>query len=96
MSLRCMLCKGWSGEKEWVWHSGIYKMDKKYHYHHSCLDETLANPQKYSHLRVDLAIEIAEIIEDDISQAKHKEKLRQEKLSKLHGDYKSRRQEGES
>ena len=61
----CRFCKGSSGEITRTKRYDIYDNERwsSFTYHQSCLEDTLCEPEDYSHRLVDLALDIVNSIE---------------------------------
>jgi hypothetical protein len=74
---RCIFCKGKDG-CEYVPAFGIYgDVIAGNWYHKECLTEVICNPEKYSHNKVDMAIDIVDRIKESNRQEKMAQKDRE-------------------
>ena len=78
---KCDIC-GKKGNLKKVFKCYIYE-NEYYAYHSECLKDVIKNPEKYTNLKVDKAIEITDILEEMQKIEENKKQERQKKLDKV-------------
>ena len=65
-------------DRRYIWEGGMYGHYVGYSYHKSCLKDCMANPEKYGHRAVDMALKITDEL---LREHREKEKARMELAS---------------
>jgi len=84
----CELCHNGDGPLRKISERGIYEGYRHYYYHQECLEKILENPEDYSHIKVDMALDICDNLDARRRETEKKLVTAQKRIEKAREQFK--------